>query len=226
VPQDPRDRRRSESAGRAIPRVVAEDPTPPPQRIPIAGRTPTPDDVREKLNELTDAVGRVWGVRDVDKRLDRMQDELGQNTRSTVRMEAVVDQMVLPALKEQMAKLDTCLHHLAASSHIAASVVQLGQKLDAFGGRFAAIEKAQGEAAIRFEEHDARDEQIAARVAHIEQDVGELKQARTVADTTAKVKKQTGIRPWWFSSKGVAAVAVAIAGAIATVIAATQGGCT
>lgn len=228
-----RDRRRTPSSGIPV-AVTREDPTPPPQQMPALPRTVTGDnklDVRldtieQQTRELTDAMADVWGARDVDKRLDRMRDDLAQNTRSTVRMEAVLGELVVPTIKETMAKLDTCMHHLAASSHLAATVATIVEKLDGHGGRFGSIEQAQATAAVRFDEHDKRDQEMAAAVNLIRADVDELKQARAVDDNTNKVTKMVAKqRSWWFSAKGVSTVIAAVVAGVVAIIAATQGGC-
>ncbi len=220
-------RRRNDSAG-APAHAIDDDKTPPPARLPIlpaVGRTPTPDEVRRletKVNELVDATARTWGARDVDKRLDRMQDDLADNTRSTIRMEALLDGLLGPLVKEQQAKLDMCMHHIAASSHQATAIISLGSKLDTVADRLSSIEVVQRAAAERFDAHDARDREFYALASHQGQRISALEQRQTVTDATAKIRRMASRRAWWFSAKGVGVVAAALAAAVATVIAAAS----
>lgn len=193
--QHDRDRRHTPSSGAPV-RVV--DPP------PIPGRTPTPQDV-------------------LSRRLAVVEAELKDNTRSTIRMEALLESFLGPLVKEQSAKLDTCLHHIAASSHIGANVQAMGAQLVEIGTRFNRIDKAQGEAAIRFEEHDARDLEIHALAKETAARVGVVEQKLAIADNTAKVRKLVA-RPQWWRAAWVKAIGLAVAGTIAAATAHYFGG--
>lgn len=115
-------------------------------------------------------------------------------------------------------------------ARMATSFEKLSTQFDAQDKRLSAIEKAQGEAAIRFEEHDKRDQAIAGQVDTIRADIDVLKRQRATvdaaADATAKVAKLVARRrAWWLSAKGVGTVLTALAAAIVTVIVAAQKGC-
>lgn len=213
--------RRSPTAGAPV-EHIDEEVTPPPTRLP----SPTPDDgrfdrIERKVNELVDATSRTWGARDVDQRISRLETELKDNTRSTVRMEAVLGELVVPTIKEQMAKLDTCLHHIAASTHLAASVVVLGNKIDGHGARFDGIEKEQAIAAERFDAHDKRDEEIHEVAKDAVRRIVLVEKRLSIADTTAKIRK--AILPWW-RADWVKRIGIAIAGAITAATAYYLGG--
>lgn len=198
---DARDRRRTPSSGV---KIVAETPAPP--QLP---RTPTPQDV-------------------LSRRVASIELELKDNTRSTIRMEALLESFLGPLVKEQSAKLDTCLHHISASSHIGANVQAMGAKLDGFGVELAAIKTEQQLAAERFEAHDARDLEIHALARETAGRIGAVEQQLAIADNTARVRKQAGksaaVRLWLPVTKGIGAVLIAVAAAIGVIYAA-GGGC-
>ena len=218
--------RRNPTAGAPV-EYIEDEVTPPPTRLPsLVGRTPTPDDgrfdrIERKVNELVDATSRTWGARDVDQRIDRLEKELKDNTRSTVRMEAVLGEMVVPHVKEQMAKLDTCLHHIASSSHLAAAVVVLGTKIDSHGARFDGIEKEQAIAAEKFDAHDQRDEEIHEVAKDAVRRIVLVEKRLAISDTTAKIRK--AILPWW-RADWVKAIGLAVAAAITAATAYYLGG--
>jgi hypothetical protein len=218
--------RRTPTAGAPV-EYIEEEVTPPPTRLPsLVGRTPTPDDgrfdrIERKVNELVDATGRTWGARDVDQRIGKIELELNDNTKSTIRMEAVLGELVVPTIKEQMAKLDTCLHHIASSSHLAASVVAIGSKLDGIGARFDGIEKKQAIAAEKFEAHDARDGEIHEVAKDAVRRITLVEKRLAIHDTTAKIRK--AIMPWW-KADWVKAIGLAVAAAITAATAYYLGG--
>lgn len=220
-----RDQRSTPVSGVPTP-FVKEEPTPPPQQMP-----PLPDDWNARLDaheaqirDLTSAVQETWPARHIEDEVKQIRTELSDNTRSTIRMEAVLDELVVPHMKDQMAKLDTCLHHIAASSHLAATVISLGEKIDAFAPQIAAIESEQKIAAQKFGEHDKRDQEMSLVVNDTRARVIALEQAKAVAEETGKVRKLVARqRSWWLSAKGVATVAAAIAAAIVTIIYALTG---
>ena len=218
--------RRNPTAGAPV-EYIEDEVTPPPTRLPsLVGRTPTPDDgrfdrIERKVNELVDATGRTWGARDVDQRISRLETELKDNTKSTVRMEAVLGELVVPTIKEQMAKLDTCLHHIASSSHLAANVVALGTKLDGIGKRFDGIEKEQAIASEKFDAHDARDLEIHALARDNATRLATVEKRLAIADSTARIRK--AIMPWW-RADWVKAIGLAVAAAITAATAYYLGG--
>ena len=199
---------------RTPPRGVPVDPDAPPQEMPAIARsrTPTPDEVSNALDAFE---------LQLTKRMDQVETDLKANTRSTVRSEALLE-ILGGHIDAQTAKLETCLHYIAASSHVAASVAGLGEKIDTFGPWFAAIDTAQRVAAVRFEEHDKRDQEIEATVGRIETRVGALEQTdKTAKISKALIAKHNKWRPRLI--KAVGGAVIAGLGALATLLA---GGCT
>lgn len=206
---------------------VKEEPTPPPQEMSAIAisRTPSPDEVHNTLRAMeaqlrthTAALGEVWEARHLAEKVKSIETELKDNTRSTIRMEAVLGELVVPQVKEQMVKINECLHHLAAGSHVSASIQSLGEKLDDLNASLGGIRTEQATAAERFEAHDLRDREIEKSVHSINQRVGALEQAKAIGEATGKVKRQA-TRSLWLKSplvKAASAVLLAIAGAITT----------
>lgn len=233
IADDTRDRRRSESAGMGIPAPVIEEGTPPPTRIPIAiSRTPTPDETREqlaqharKLNELVDATERMWGARDIDKQLDRIETKLDGWAQTATRNDQMIKDVIWPGLQGNIARADELRERIVAAEQLTDTLRAVALKLDGFTDQLGEIKTEQRLAAERAEAHEATDARIYEAVEQLQADVGELKTARAVADSTAKIRRAANVRPWWFSSKGVVAVAAGIAAAIGTIIAAASGGC-
>jgi len=220
-----------------IPAPIVEEGTPPP--TPIAGiqlpRTPTPEETRirlaqheQKLNELVAATERVWGARDVDQRLDRIEKKLDGWAQTAIRNDEMIRSNLWPGVQKNTARTDELAERLAAAEQIALTLDRVAEKLDGFAGRLGAIETEQQLAAQRAESHEERDTKVAELVERIDGRVSALEQRNATEDATARVRRQTvaKIRPWWWSSKGVAAVVAAVATAITTIIAATSGGCT
>lgn len=214
---------------RGVPLEVDPEVTPPPQMppVPVRARTPTPDELRLELDALrahqtvlTDAVERVWDARHMTKRMDAVELDLKSNTRSTIRMEAVLAELVVPQIKETMAKLDLCVHHMAAGGHVASSVTALGAKLDDLRTAIGVVTLEQATAAERFDAHDARDREIEKAVRSIDKRVDVLEQRNDVAAGKAAgkalVKKEKTSSPW--SKLKKALVGAAVAGATAGLV--------
>ena len=173
--------------------------------------------IATKLDEHNSAIGEVWEARHLSERIKMMEQDLKENSKATIRSEALIENLFAPLVKEHTAKLDTCLHYIASSSHVAASVAKLGDKIDALGKSLNGIEKEQVSAAEKFEAHDHRDKEIEVVVHRIDARVTVLEQHKMTADTTAKVKKTLVARMTWWKSpiaKGIAAVLLATAGLI------------
>lgn len=219
-----RDRRRTPSSG--IPAgVVAEEPTPPPQPMPelVISRSASYEDIRvaitaiaSKVDEHNDAIGEVWESRHFARRLVDIEKDLKENSRVSLRSQVLLEEFFAPLVKEQTAKLETCLHYISASSHVAKSVADLGEKIDEQSKTLHAIEKEQVAAAEKFDAHDLRDKEIEKVVHRIDARVVVLEQYKMTTDTTAKVTKLVARATWWKSpiAKGLAAVLVATAGLI------------
>ena len=212
----------SRTPGGGVPAFVDEELTPPPSELPRP-RTPTPDDLRDKVNELARAVATVWPARHDGDRLDRLEGKIDAYTQSVARTEATAAG-AWDAVKQLMPKLDVLVQQSARSEQMAVCVLAMDAKLDEFTTRFATIDTAQAVAAERFEAHDARDREIEKAVGRIDQRVAVLEQRAVVGDATAKVKRQAAARSWWFSAKGVSTVVAAVAAAVAAIL--YGGGCT
>ncbi len=210
-------------------RVVQEEPTPPPQQMPVMPRTLTParvDTLEDQVRELTSAIGNVWEARDVPRRMDAFERELKDNTKSTTRMEVMLNEMLLPMMKDTQGRVNEAMHHVAASSHMVSSVNKLAEKLDTVGqnvgARLSAIEAEQKVAAERFEAHDQRDREFHAKITSNESRISKVEERLAIRDNTDKIKTTTKAAPrsWWYSAKGVSTVLGALSLAIAGVIAA------
>lgn len=215
----------TQTPSRGVPAFVEEEGTPPPQPLPVRSRTPTPDEERleQKINELARAVATVWPARHDGDRLDRLESKIDAYTQSVARTEATAAG-AWDAVKQLMPKLDVLVQQSARSEQMAACVLSMDAKMDAFAERFATIDTAQAVAAERFEAHDKRDQEIEKAVGRIDQRVAALEQRAVVGDATAKVKRQAAARSWWFSAKGVSTVVAAVAAAVAAIL--YGGGCT
>lgn len=199
-------------------------------------RTPTPDELQleAKVNELARAVAQVWDARHTKERFDRIEHGVD---RLHERLDGYAERVVRAeekgegaweAVKDLGPQLTSIQREISSTTRLADGVEQLIERMDGHSSRLGAIEKAQESAAIRFEEHDKRDQQIAASVSSIDRRVGALETAKAVADETGKVRKLVARqRSWWLSAKGVSTVVGAVAAATAVVIAAVYaGGCT
>jgi len=189
----------------------------------VVSAKPTPDELGLKLaahdaqlRVLTEATAQVWDARHLGKRMDAVEVELRDNTRSTIRTEALVEELLGPLVHNHTAKLDTCLHYIASSSHVSATLGTLGDKLDDLNGALSSIRTDQATAAERFEAHDLRDQAIEKVVHSIDQRVQSLEQRNDVQDATSKLRKLVARSNWWRSpiAKAGAAVLTALAAAI------------
>ncbi len=236
-----RDERSTPASGLMVSRVEAdEEPTPPPQQMPVIPRTESAlrlDAIETQVRTLTDGVGEVWDARGISRRMDRVEVELRDNTKSTVRTEAVLTEMVVPAVKDMMAKVDTCMHHIAASSHLAANVAQLAEKVDSGIEKLNKIEAEQKTAAERFEIHDQRDREFHTRIENNATRLTAVEGRLAIVDNTAalerkakedklaeRVSKAASVVPWYRTAKGMTAVITALATGIGVVIAAIYAG--
>lgn len=109
--------RRGRTNPQAIPAYVETELTPPPQEPPRPETRPgydsIPPPIQEQLMLLADglgavtaALGKVWDARKDGERLDRVDEKLGSLAQSCTRNEAVLDEFVVPALKQSMKTTD------------------------------------------------------------------------------------------------------------------------
>lgn len=177
-----------------VPAHVEPETTPPPQEMPAVARsrTPTPDEIttsfaaiEAQLSTLRDGLVQLWPSRHVHDEITAMRSEFRGYTQSMANAEATA-RGAWDAVKELMPRLDRMLQSQGAVEQLAGTVAAIDGKLDGISDRFAAIETAQETAAVRFDEHDKRDQEIAASVASIDTRVGALEQRHLIADAGDK----------------------------------------
>lgn len=109
--------RRARTNPHAIPAYVETELTPPPQEPPrpetLRGYDSIPPPIQAQLEMLADglgavtaALGKVWDARKDGERLDRVDDKLASLAKSSMRHEALLDEFVVPMLKQGMKTTD------------------------------------------------------------------------------------------------------------------------
>lgn len=220
---DSRDRRHRESSG-VVAQHIAHEPTPPPVKLP---RTPTPDDVRDKLNELTEAVGRVWDARNVCDRLDKIETKLDGWAQTATRNDELVNKVLWPRTQAEMARNDELSQRLSAAERVADSLDRVSLKLDGFADRIGKVEHATSSLASDLAATTAQSRDTAARVSHNTTRIEKLEKRR--AADTRELDMHRASQKWWRRHAGKALVGVlvaigsAVGGALAAYLTQTLG---
>lgn len=117
--------------GHGVPTKIDHELTPPPQEPPepssLRGYDSIPPPIREQLDmlahglgEVTAALGKVWDARKDGERLDRIDTKLAVLAEHATKHETMLDQFVVPAIKDGMRATDE------VASQMPAVIQQLG----------------------------------------------------------------------------------------------------
>jgi hypothetical protein len=214
----------------AVPVEIDPEVTPPPCEPPnpssLRGYESIPPPIRNQLDmlaaglgDVTRAIGKIWDARQDGERFDRIDAKLGTLASAATRHEMLIDQFVMPAIKDLMTSVDKIATQLSLVSQQLETTSALLQAVD---GRLRTLEGDLRVMAAEF--NSAREASAAkhvatqARLAEQDARIETLERKERDREVVSKALAKRERRKAGSISAGIATVVAAIIAALARVV--------